>query len=67
VGTSDCSILVIEEDGRIEDQETQHSIGSPIIKISVSQNGKFVACYRRDGILSIIDSSFKNLVTFFLA
>lgn len=62
VGTSDCSILVIEEDGRIEDQETQHSIGSPIIKISVSQNGKFVACYRRDGILSIMDSSFKNLL-----
>lgn len=66
VATSDCSILVVSESGSdgnsIEDQLLQQKIPSPITKISVAPNAKFLACYRKDGVLTVMSSSFNTKV-----
>jgi hypothetical protein len=57
IATSDCSVLVIDENER-EDQMLQDRIGSPITKMSVAPNGRFLACYRKDGILTVMSATF---------
>ena len=59
--TSNHSIIVVEESD-IEDQLLQDRIGSPILKIAVAPNGRFLACYRRDGILTVMSASFTTKV-----
>lgn len=73
VATSDNSLLVISEDGNngssIEDQLLQQKISAPITKMSVAPNGKFLACYCKDGVLTVMSSSFttKVVIHFLLA
>ena len=68
VATSDCSLLVVSESGSdgnsIEDQLLQQKIPSPITKISLAPNAKFLACYRKDGVLTVMSSSFTTKVSY---
>lgn len=61
LGTSDCSVLVIDENGK-EDQMLMDRINSPITKMSVAPNGRFLACYRKDGLLTVMSSTFTTKV-----
>lgn len=65
VGTSDHSVLVIHESGNeteIEDQLIHHKVGAPITKISLGPDGRYLACYRKDGVLTVMTSSFTTKV-----
>eukprot|EP01041_Mallomonas_annulata_P005078 gene5078-10164_t len=61
LGTCNNSIIVVEESD-VEDQQLQDRIGAPIIKMAVSPNGRFLACFRRDGILTVMSASFTTKV-----
>ena len=55
--------MVDEND--FEDQLLQDRIGAPISKISVAPNGKFLACFRRDGVLTVLSVTFTTKVLSF--
>lgn len=58
-------MLVLHEQGEenvIEDQLLQQKIASPIAKMAISPNAKFVACYRKDGVLTVMSTSFTTKV-----
>ena len=61
LGTSDNSVLVIDEN-EVEDQLLQDRIGAPITKMAVAPNGRFLACYRRDGVLTVMSATFTTKV-----
>ena len=61
MATEDNSILVVDE-GEVEDQLLQGRISSPITKMVVAPNGRFIACYRRDGVLTVLSSTFTTKV-----
>lgn len=66
IGTSDNSVLVLHEaevDNIIEDQLLQQKIAAPIDKIAVAPNGRFLACYRSDGILTVMSAAFTTKVS----
>jgi vacuolar protein sorting-associated protein 16 len=65
LGTPDHSIIVVDENDT-EDQLLQDRIGAPITKIAVAPNGKFLACFRRDGVLTVLSVTFTTKVTFSL-
>eukprot|EP01034_Spumella_vulgaris_P022472 gene22472-28600_t len=66
VGTSDNSVLVVHEsdaeDNIIEDQLLQQKIAAAITRIAVAPNGRYLACYRRDGVLTVMASAFTTKV-----
>jgi hypothetical protein len=65
LGTSNSTAVVVHEHGDetiTEDQVLQTSISAPIIKLSVSPNGRFIACYRKDGFLTVMASNFSAKV-----
>jgi hypothetical protein len=61
LGTLDNSVLVVDEN-EVEDQLLQDRIGAPIDMMALAPNGRFLACYRRDGILTVMSSSFTTKV-----
>mmetsp|Transcript_15400 Transcript_15400/g.23213 ORF Transcript_15400/g.23213 Transcript_15400/m.23213 type:complete len:848 (-) Transcript_15400:170-2713(-) len=61
LGTSDNSIIVADENDA-EDQLLQDRIAAPITKISVAPNGRFLACFRRDGVLTVLSVTFTTKV-----
>ena len=61
LGTTDNSILVVDEN-EVEDQLLQDRILAPITKMAVAPNGHFLACYRRDGVMTVLSSAFTNKV-----
>jgi len=61
LGTSDNSIRVIDENDS-EDQLLQDRIQAPITKISVAPNGRFLACFRQDGVLTVLSVTFTTKV-----
>ena len=61
LGTADNSVVVVDEN-EAEDQLLQDRIGSPITKMTVAPNGRFLACYRKDGILTVMSSTFTTKV-----
>lgn len=61
LGTQDNSVLVVDEND-VEDQLLQDRIGSPITKIAVAPNGRFLACYRKDGVLTVMSATFTTKV-----
>lgn len=61
IGTKDCSILIVDEK-EVEDQQLQKEILAPVMKMSMAPNGRFLACYRDDGILTVMSSTFTNKV-----
>jgi vacuolar protein sorting-associated protein 16 len=66
LGTPDSSIIVVDEND-FEDQLLQDRIGAPISKIAVAPNGKFLACFRRDGVLTVLSVTFTTKVSFSLS
>ena len=56
LGTMENSILVVDRNGA-EDQLLQ-DIAAPITKIAVAPKGEYLACYRRDGMLTVLSSTF---------
>lgn len=61
LGTTNSSVVVAHEHG-YEDQLLQDRVGAPICKMAVAPNGQFLACYRRDGILTVLSSAFTTKV-----
>lgn len=61
LGTTDNSVIVVDEH-EVEDQLLQDRIGAPITKMTVAPNGRFLACYRRDGILTVLSATFTTKV-----
>lgn len=61
LGTEDSSIIVVDENGP-EDQHLQDRIGAPITKMAVAPNGRFLACYQRDGVLIVMSTTFTTKV-----
>jgi hypothetical protein len=66
LGTSERSIIVIDENDS-EDQLLQDRIAAPITKISVAPNGRFLACYRQDGVLTVMSVTFTTKVQHLIA
>lgn len=65
LGTSDNSILVLyETDSKnvAEDQQLQNLIEAPIVKMAVAPNGVFLACYRSDGVLTVMTAALSRKV-----
>ena len=65
LGTSDNSVLVLYEaefKNVIEDQQLQGKIDAPIVKMAVAPNGVFLACYRSDGVLTVMTAAFSRKV-----
>ena len=52
---------MVDENGS-EDQHLQDRIGSPIIKMAVAPNGRFLACHQKDGLLTVIATTFTTKV-----
>jgi hypothetical protein len=61
LGTADHSVIVIDEN-EAEDQLLQDRIAAPITKMVMAPNGRFLACYRQDGVLTVISSTFTTKV-----
>ena len=61
LGTTDNSVLVADEND-VEDQLLQDRIAAPITKMVVQPNGRYLACYRRDGVLTVMSSTFTTKV-----
>ena len=61
IGTSDNSVVVVDEHS-IEDQMLHDRINAPITKMAFSPNGRFLACYRRDGIMTVMSATFTTKV-----
>jgi len=65
IGTSDNSVIVVYDSqpkNVTEDQQLQTKIDAPIVKIAVAPNGRFLACYRADGILTVMSAAFTTKV-----
>lgn len=65
LGTSDNSILVLyETDSKnvAEDMQLQKLIEAPIVKMAAAPNGVFLACYRSDGVLTVMTSALSRKV-----
>jgi vacuolar protein sorting-associated protein 16 len=61
LGTKDSSILIVDENN-VEDQHLQAEILAPVTKMSMAPNGRFLACYRDDGLLTVMSSTLTNKV-----
>lgn len=61
LGTEDSSIIVVDENGP-EDQHLQDRIGAPVTKMAVAPNGRFLACFQRDGVLIVMSTTFTTKV-----
>lgn len=65
IGTADHSVLVIHEHGNetiIEDQLLHQTLSASITRFSLSPNGRFVACYCKDGMLTVMAANFTSKV-----
>ena len=61
LGTVDNSAVVVDENDA-EDQLLQDRIAAPIVKMTVQPNGRYLACYRKDGVLTVLSSTFTTKV-----
>lgn len=61
LGTVDNSAVVVDENDT-EDQLLQDRIAAPIVKMTVQPNGRYLACYRKDGVLTVLSSTFTTKV-----
>jgi uncharacterized protein with WD repeat len=67
LATSDHTVLVVHEssngnDTELEDQMLHQQLAAPITKISLSPEGRFLACYKKDGVLTVMGSAFRPKV-----
>jgi vacuolar protein sorting-associated protein 16 len=61
LGTEDNSVIVVDEN-RLEDQHLQDRIGAPVTKMAVAPNGRFLACHQKDGVLTVMSTTFTTKV-----
>lgn len=61
LGTSDNSVIVTDEN-EVEDQLLQDRISAPIVRMAVAPNGRFLACFQKNGILTVMSSTFTTKV-----
>jgi hypothetical protein len=63
---------VIHESGNeteVEDQMLNQQLAAPITKISLAPDGRFLACYKKDGVLTVMASTYTtrvSLIVFFI-
>lgn len=65
LGTSDHSVLLIYESRDrvvVEDQLLQTKLEAPVVRMAVSPSGKFLACFRSDGWLTVMSAAFTTKV-----
>ena len=70
IGTANHRVLVLSEDSDSDSgpaaDESLHDrllpLPSAVVSMAVSPNGLFVACYRRDGVLTVFSHSFTTKV-----
>jgi hypothetical protein len=55
--------VIVTDENEAEDQLLQDRILAPIIKMSVAPNGRFLACFQKNGVLSVMSSTFATKVT----
>ena len=53
VGTNDNTILIVNE-SKVEDQVLEGEIPVPVTKMSLDPSGRYLACYRADGMLTVV-------------
>ena len=61
MATEDRTIIVIDEN-EFEDQNLQEKLPCPVTKMSVAASGLYIACFRQDGVLSVMSTSFTSNV-----
>jgi hypothetical protein len=61
LGTVDGSIIVVDET-LAQDQLLQELLGSTVTKIAVAPNGRFLACYRQDGLMTVMTAQFTSKI-----
>lgn len=61
LATEDNSIIVVDEN-EVEDQLLQDRIFAPVTMMVVAPNGRFIACYRRDGVLTVMSTTFTSKI-----
>ena len=47
---------------RCEDQQLQESLGAPVVMMSIAPNGRFMACFLANGVLTVMSTSFGNKI-----
>lgn len=55
----------VDENG-VEDGLLQEPLPEPIVKMAVAPNGRFLACFSRDGWLAVMSSNFATKVCVFV-
>lgn len=61
MATEDRTVIVIDEN-EFEDQNLQEKLPCPVTKMSVAASGLYIACFRQDGVLSVMSTSFTSNV-----
>jgi hypothetical protein len=61
LGAAERTIVVVDENG-FADQRLQDKLSAPVTKMSVAPNGRFLACYCRDGMLTVMSTTFTSKV-----
>lgn len=60
-GPCPCVVAAVDENG-VEEGLLQDSLAEPIVKMAVAPNGRFLACFSRDGMLAVMSSNFATKV-----
>lgn len=61
LGTQENTVLVVDVNGP-EDQLLQERIQAPITKMAVAPNGRFLACFTANGMVTVMSTSFTTKV-----
>eukprot|EP00752_Nemacystus_decipiens_P002885 g2684.t1 len=61
LATEDGNVLAVDEHG-VEDGLLEQPLLEPIVKMAVAPNGRFLACFARDGKLAVMSSNFATKV-----
>lgn len=63
LSTSDNSVVVVDGmTAEISDVDCRARINSPIVRMSFAPNGRFLACFTRGNVLTVISTSFETKV-----
>jgi hypothetical protein len=63
LSTSDNSVIIVNSvTTEITDVECRHRMQAPIVKMSFAPNGRFLACFTQNSILTVISTSFETKV-----
>ena len=57
LGTQENTVLVVDVNGS-EDQLLHERIQAPVTKMAVAPNGRFLACFTENGMVTVISTSF---------